>query len=79
VQSAALGVYPDAHTAAMTRTGVRAPLASIAPVPDFERYVQASRGYGERVTERAQLLPALDRAAQAVLQGRQALLNVMGI
>lgn len=79
VQSAALGVYPDSHTAAMTRAGARAPLASIAPVPDFERYVQASRGHGERVTERAQLLPALDRAAQAVAQGRQALLNVMGV
>ncbi len=79
VQSAALGVYPGSHTAAVTATGSKAPLASIAPVPDFERYVQASRGHGERVTDRAQLLPALQRALEAVRGGRQALLNVMGV
>lgn len=78
VQSAALGVYPDSHTAAVTQAGRKAPLASIAPVPDFERYVEASRGYGERVTVRAQLRPALQRAAKAVRSGRQALLNVIG-
>lgn len=79
VQSAALGVYPSSHTAAVTAGGRRAPLSSLAPIPDFELYVQASRGYGERVTERAQLLPALQRAADAVRQGRQALLNVIGV
>jgi acetolactate synthase-1/2/3 large subunit len=79
VQSAALAIYPDAHAAAQVRQGRKAPLVSIAPVPDFERYVEASRGHGERVTTRDALLPALHRAAEAVRSGRQALVNVMGV
>jgi acetolactate synthase-1/2/3 large subunit len=79
VQSAALAIYPDSHAAAEVAQGRKPPLVSIAPVPDFERYVEASRGYGERVTARAALLPALRRAAEAVRSGRQALLNVMGV
>jgi acetolactate synthase-1/2/3 large subunit len=78
VQSAALAIYPDAHAAAQVKRGRKPPLVSTAPVPDFERYVEASRGYGERVTKRDELLPALHRAAEAVRSGRQALLNVMG-
>jgi acetolactate synthase-1/2/3 large subunit len=39
--------------------------------------VQASGGYGERVTDPAQLEPALERALKAVrVEKRQALLNV---
>lgn len=79
VQTAALAIYPAAHAAAQVAHGRKPPLVSIAPVPDFERYVEASRGHGERVTRRDELLPALQRAAEAVRSGRQALVNVLGV
>jgi acetolactate synthase-1/2/3 large subunit len=56
-----------------------APLASLAPIPDFERYAEASGGWAERVTERADLVPAIRRALAVVqTEKRQALLNVIG-
>ena len=40
--------------------------------------MQVSGGYGERVTEAREVLPALERAMKAVLvEKRQALLNVV--
>lgn len=80
VSASTASMYPAAsHTSrAIARDGF-GPLSSLDPVPDFERYSEASGGYGERVTERGQLLPALERALQAVTQEkRQALLNVIG-
>jgi acetolactate synthase I/II/III large subunit len=75
VQWAALGVYPSGHA---SRTGTPVPLSSLAPAADFERYAEASGGYGERVTEAADLPPALDRALRVVRkERRQALLNVV--
>ena len=56
-----------------------APLSSLDPIPDFERYAEASGGYAERVTDRAELIPALRRALNVVrTERRQALLNVIG-
>ena len=44
----------------------------------YEKQVEVSGGYGERVTEARQVLPALERAMKAVLvEKRQALLNVV--
>jgi len=75
VQWAALGVYPSGHAA---RKGTPVPLSSLAPVPDFERYAQASGGYGERVSEAGELPGALERALDVVRnERRQALLNVI--
>lgn len=75
VQWAALGVYPNGHAA---RAGTPVPLSSLAPAPDFEKYAQASGGYGEQVTEPAELPHALRRALDAVRnERRQALLNVI--
>ncbi len=45
--------------------------------PRFEEVVRASGGYGERVENTAQMLPALKRALHAVKnERRQAVLNV---
>jgi len=44
----------------------------------YNKLVEVSGGYGERVTEASQMLPALERAMKAVLvDKRQALLNVV--
>jgi acetolactate synthase-1/2/3 large subunit len=44
----------------------------------YEKLAEVSGGYGERVTEPGQLLPALERAMKAVVVNkRQALLNVV--
>ena len=67
-------VYPDGYAARSNRM----PLASLEPSPAYEKIVEASNGYGERV-ETADALPAaLERALHAVKkEKRQALLNVI--
>jgi acetolactate synthase-1/2/3 large subunit len=54
------------------------PLSSLDPSPRFDLYVEASGGYGELVSERAELPGALERALKVVREEkRQALLNVI--
>lgn len=75
VEWAARGVYPEGHAA---RQGTPVPLSSLEPAPQFERYVEASGGYGERVTDPQELPGALERALTVVRrERRQALLNVL--
>jgi acetolactate synthase-1/2/3 large subunit len=52
-------------------------LADLAPSPPFEEFVRAQGGHGERVETPQQLQGALARARDAVLAGRQALVNVL--
>ena len=47
------------------------------PAPSFEKIVSAHDGYGERVENPSDLPAALQRAANAVRSGQQALLNVV--
>ena len=47
------------------------------PAPSFEKIVAAHDGFGERVDKPADLPAALQRAADAVRSGQQALLNVV--
>jgi acetolactate synthase-1/2/3 large subunit len=47
------------------------------PAPDFEKIVMAHDGYGERVERPGDLPAVLERAAEAVRGGRQALVNVV--
>ncbi len=54
------------------------PLSELSPSPAYEVICQANGGYGERVEEPDEVLPALKRALQAVKEeGRQAVLNVI--
>lgn len=79
VEQTTLAVYPDGATRAYVKEHGHAPLSGLGHMPDFELYAQASGGYGERVSTREQLLPALQRAIHAVtVEKRHALLNVMG-
>ncbi|MEO7938617.1 MAG: thiamine pyrophosphate-requiring protein [Burkholderiaceae bacterium] len=70
-------------TSAMYKEGVSGEkgctlLADLSPSPAFEKIVEASGGYGERVDDPAQLPAAIARAIQVVMQEkRQALLNVI--
>lgn len=81
VYRSTLTVYPGTHAARYaeeheTKTG---PLSSLDPVPDFEKYAEASGGWAERVTRREDLVPALRRALEVVTkEKRHALLNVIG-
>lgn len=74
VTSTARLVYPEGELAREPN-----PIWSdLSPSPDYEQYCVASGGYGERVTERSELGPALRRAFRAVeAEGRQAVLNVI--
>jgi acetolactate synthase I/II/III large subunit len=73
VHRSTLSTYPKGHASEMSAP----PFATLEPSPRFEHVVQASRGHGERVTEPAQLLPALERALKVVKEERrQAVLNV---
>ncbi|MDB5410235.1 MAG: thiamine pyrophosphate-requiring protein [Rhodospirillales bacterium] len=77
VENSALGVYPVGHAAESRKRG-RAPLSDLAPSPAFEKTVEASGGYGERVTDPADLPNAIKRAIEVIRkEKRQALLNVI--
>jgi acetolactate synthase-1/2/3 large subunit len=74
VRRATTTVYPSGHAA---RDNMPA-LTYIEPSPHFEKVVEASGGYGERVEDPKQLPGALERAMKAVkVEKRQALLNVV--
>ncbi len=54
------------------------PLCELTPSPRYEQIVTAHGGYGERVDDPQQLLPALTRALEVVREEkRQAVLNVI--
>ncbi|MGH8519257.1 MAG: thiamine pyrophosphate-requiring protein, partial [Panacagrimonas sp.] len=73
VHRSTLSTYPKGHAAEMKAP----PFATLEPSPRFEHVVQASGGHGERVTEPAKLMPALERALKVVRdEKRQAVLNV---
>lgn len=76
VQSSARGMYGKD-----TALGKRklAPLSSLEPIPDFEKYAEASGGIGLRVTRREELEPTIRRALTTVQTERKhVLINVIG-
>ena len=73
VHRSTLSTYPAGYAAKEKEP----PFATLEPSPRFEHVVQASGGYGERVTEPSKLVPALERALKVVKdEKRQAVLNV---
>jgi acetolactate synthase I/II/III large subunit len=75
VDNATNSLFPEGHW----RSGRGPSLSDLAPIPALERYAEASGGYGERVSKRDELVPALRRALHAVeVERRQALLNILG-
>jgi acetolactate synthase-1/2/3 large subunit len=73
VHRSTLSTYPQGHAAAAKQP----PFAVLEPSPRFEHVVQASGGYGARVAEPKDLMPALEKALKVVKEEkRQAVLNV---
>jgi len=73
MQGAHLGLYPDGW-ASRTNTfyGVH-----IAPNPDYAQLLKAFDGYGEKVEDPQEIVPALGRAWAEIQKGRPALLDVI--
>jgi acetolactate synthase-1/2/3 large subunit len=83
VHKSTVGIYPSSHSASYAKANAAsngmAPLCSLDPMPDFERYAEASGGVGLRVTDRSELADVLRRAiAIARDERRQVLVNVIG-
>jgi acetolactate synthase-1/2/3 large subunit len=67
-------VYADGYAA---KSG-KEPLTYFNPEMDFEKSVQVAGGYGERVEDPAEMLPALERSLKVIQdEKRQVLLNVI--
>jgi acetolactate synthase-1/2/3 large subunit len=74
VRRATQMLHPDG---AAVRSG-KIPLANLGDTSGLHRIVEAFGGYGERVERSDELIPALDRAVDEVInKGRQAVLNVI--
>ena len=74
VRGAAASVHPEGWAVKTDHF----PLSELSPAPAYEVICQANGGYGERVEESGEVLPALKRALHAVKEeGRQAVLNVI--
>jgi acetolactate synthase-1/2/3 large subunit len=73
VHRATMSMYPGGDAAHAEQP----PLSCLEPSPEYEKVVEASGGYGECVTDPAELPAALQRALHAMrVEKRQALLNV---
>ncbi len=74
VKRAALQVHPGGHA---SKTPLP-PMTSMGESPAYEKYAEASGGYGARVEKPAELVPAIKRALEVVTkERRQAVLNVL--
>ncbi|MBV7482625.1 thiamine pyrophosphate-requiring protein [Bordetella sp. BOR01] len=79
VRNAAVAVYPQGSAAAIGRNENGAtPMATLAPMPDFRLYAQASGALGLRVDRRDELAGALAEALSAARASRPALVHVIG-
>jgi len=75
VETSTIGVFPEGHAARGPRP---APLSDLRPIPDFEKYVEASGGHGERVEDPTTVTDAIRRAIRMVREERrQVLLNII--
>ncbi|MBT3917405.1 MAG: hypothetical protein HOF23_13595 [Rhodospirillaceae bacterium] len=74
VKRAVQNVYP--HGKAVKSNDM--PLVSLDPTPDFEKVIEASGGYAERVEDPRELQAAFERAIRVVrVERRQAMVNVI--
>jgi len=73
VRNANLRMFPEGWAARSKHF----PISELQPSPNYELLVTACGGYGERVDEASEVLPALRRALKVVREeGRQAVLNM---
>ena len=73
VRRSATGLNPDGYAARSNRQ----PVTYLDGIASYEKAVEVADGYGEQVTDPAEMMPALERALKAVtVERRQAVLNV---
>ncbi len=73
VHKSTVGIYPDGAAAhANTRT-----LTDLTPSPSFEKAIETSDGFGQRVDHPEDLHAAIKRGLEAVRDGTPALINVI--
>jgi acetolactate synthase-1/2/3 large subunit len=74
VREAAVGLYPDGHVSQSNAP----PLINFDPGLKLAKTIDVVDGYGEQVTDPADVMPALERAIRVVTEEkRQALLDVV--
>ncbi len=74
VKGSVIGLYPQGWAVKNNHFV----LCDLEPSPAYEKIVEAFGGYGERVEDPGEVIPALKRAVRAVKkENRQALLNVI--
>ena len=73
VHQAASAMYPDGDAVKADSM----PLTALTPSPEFEKVVEASGGYGEKVADPDDLHGAIERGLMAADDGRPAVLNVL--
>lgn len=74
VRRATVGLNPDGYAARSDHP----PITMLDGVDKYEKAVEVADGYGERVEDPADLMPALERGLKAVqVEQRQAVINVV--
>jgi acetolactate synthase-1/2/3 large subunit len=73
VHRSTLGMYPDG----LASKEALMPLVSLGDSPEYQDIMKACGGYGEKVSDPATLLAALQRCLEANAQGQSALLNLI--
>ncbi len=74
VRRATVGLNPEGYAAQSSHQ----PITMLDSVDKYEKAVEVADGYGQRVEDPADLMPALERALKAVeVEKRQALVNVI--
>ncbi|MFQ5859880.1 MAG: thiamine pyrophosphate-requiring protein, partial [Anaerolineae bacterium] len=74
VRRATVGLHPEGYAAKSNRQ----PITFLDSMTNYEKAVEVADGYGEKVTNPAEMLPALERGLKAVtIEKRQAVINVI--
>lgn len=73
VRRATTNMYPTGNAVSSNMM----PLTSLNPLPDFSKIIEASRGFGQRITDGEELVGALERAKSAIRSGQHALLDIV--
>ena len=74
VRRATVGLHPDGYAAKSERQ----PVTFLDSITKYEKAVEVADGYGEKVTDPAEMLPALERCLKVVtVEKRQAVINAI--
>ncbi|NQV58007.1 MAG: decarboxylase, partial [Rhodospirillales bacterium] len=72
VHASTLGMYPEGRASKANTV----PLVALEPTPQYDKVIEATGGYGQKVNAPDELLPAMERAMNKISDGVPALINV---